>query len=153
MRRSLVFLSAIAGFIAVADGLAMILPGTSSGAAGAVLLTMGSIWLLQGWPRLLRPAARPFARAALALLGAVIVPVLALPVAGLWWVATPSALTAWFAVAWSALWLVCAIAVLFVACPECSEPFFRKGLMPRIGPLVCAHCGKRPVPTAAQRVT
>ena len=82
-RRLLLLLTIVAGFIAVADGLAMILPGETNTLGGLVLLMGGSLWFALGVPRFVRPEARPFYIAMLAILGSLLLPLLFLPVCGL----------------------------------------------------------------------
>ena len=95
-------------------------------------------------PRLLSPAGRPFGAALIARFGLFLLPPLSLPVAGLWLIATPSALSAWFAVAWFCVWVACLGLCAFLPCPECSEPFGRKGLRLQTASSACPHCGANP---------
>lgn len=141
VRRRWLLLSVIATLIALADGLAMMLPGPSNGLGGAALVVGGTVWVLFGLPRLATPAERPFVPAVLAQLGLMLTPLLVLPVAALWLVATPLAFGVWFGVAWLSVWLCCLVAVCVVECPVCREPFHRTALLPRIGSFTCVRCG------------
>ncbi len=119
----------------------MLLPGPSSALGGAVLLVVGSAWLGLGFPRLLSPEGRRFSAALVARFGLVIVPPLGLVVAGLWLVATPSALSVWFAVAWGAVWAVCVLLSAHLPCPSCGLPFGRRGWRFEVRSDACPHCG------------
>ena len=145
MRRSLFVLSMLAGFVAVADGVAMMLPGPANSAAGAALVVAGALWLVAGLPRLARPAVRAFVPAQVTMVGVLVVPPLSVPIAGLWLVSSPSALSVWFGVAWAGLWFFFLSMLFVVKCPTCSAPFHRKGSLPRLRPPgACANCGDRP---------
>lgn len=95
------------GFIAVGDGLAMMLPGTSGGVRGAVLLAAGLAWLLIAVPRWMDTGSPRDAIRRIARLGLRLVPILAVALAVAWHLATPEALNPWFAVAWASLFFAC----------------------------------------------
>jgi hypothetical protein len=143
--KKVAFVASLAiGFIAVADGLAMLLPGPSSKLGGAILLVLGVAWLLLGVPRLLSVSGRAFTVNVVARFGLLVLPPLSVPVAGLWMVATPSALSAWFAVAWFTVWAVCVGFSAFFPCPSCGEPFGRSGSRFQTTSSACPHCGANP---------
>jgi len=144
MRRALLFMSVAAAFIAIADGLAMMLPGRSSLVGGVALFAGGSAWMWFGLPRFLARGARPFTAVGLSAVGVVLLPALYLPVRGLWLFATPAALTLWFTAAWMFVWLVCIGAVLALPCPACGRPFFRAGRSLGLRGLACSHCKASP---------
>jgi len=128
-------------FIAVADGLAMLLPGPASPAGGAAILAAGAAWLVIGVPRCLSPSGREFSAALVTRFGLFALPALVLPIAGLWWIATPAALSVWFAVAWLSVWVVCVALSALLPCPRCGLPFGRQGLRFQTTSDACAHCG------------
>ena len=136
-------------FIAIADGLAMLLPGPSSALGGATILVLGLAGLGFGLPRSLSPSGRTSSAILATRFGLLALPALCLPVAGLWLARTPEALTPWFAVAWFTVWSVCLVLSAFLPCPECSRPFGRRGLRLQIASSACAHCGANPRPNAA----
>jgi hypothetical protein len=148
MKRRLVLLANLVAFVLIADGLTMVLSQGTSTLGGAVLLLVGGGWFSVALPRLVSPEARPFLRVLVPKLGALALPMLFLPVSGLWLVATPSALTVWFAVAWVGLWLSCLAAMIAVPCPICGGTYGRTGA--RVRPLsrVCLRCGAGPVASA-----
>jgi len=134
----------LVSFIAIADGLAMLLPGPSSGIGGAAILVLGVAWLSFGVPRFMSPSGRAFSAVLIARFGLFVVPPLSLPVAGLWLVATPAALSVWFAIAWFAVWAACLALSAFLPCPQCSQPFGRRGLRFEVASSACPHCGANP---------
>lgn len=139
--KALLVVGVAAGFVALADGLAMLLPGPTSAAGGLALVLAAAGWLVLGVPRLLSPAGRPFAVVLVARLGLVAVPVLCGPVAAAWWLATPDALGGSFVLAWGAVFLVCVAATALWRCPRCGRPFGRAGPSLRLADSRCAHCG------------
>ena len=148
--RKLVFVaSLVAGFVMVGDGLAMSLPGPSSGAGGAALLGLGAVWLARVVPAQLSAAGRPFAANVIARFGMVIAPPLALVMACIWWLATPAALSIGFAVAWSGVWVVCLALSAFLPCPRCRRPYGRRGARLQTASSECPHCGANPRGPAA----
>ena len=122
----------------------MMLPGPSSASGGAVLFGVGSAWLALGFPRLLSPEGRPLGSVLVARFGLFVVPPLSVPIAGLWHVATPEALSAWFLVAWAAVWLMCVVLSAFLPCPSCGQPFGRRGWRLQVASSACPHCGVNP---------
>jgi hypothetical protein len=149
MNRRLVLLGNIAAFIFLADGLAMILSQSTSTSGGISLLLIAGGWFALALPRIVRTEVRPFLRVLIPKFGSVALPLLFLPVCGLWLVATPSALTVWFAVAWAGLWLLCLFSTVVIPCPLCGHTYGRVGV--RVRPLarVCAQCGAGPLTTTA----
>ena len=150
MRRAILLFSTIAAFIAIADGMAMILPGPSSKISGFALLCAGVVWLFAGAPRFLKPEAQPFAYIVLANLGLLLIPVLFLPVCGLWLIATPSALTVWFSVAWASLWFACLALAFLIPCPECGQRLRGIRISQRLRSPRCLNCGASPRVAAGQ---
>jgi hypothetical protein len=140
--------SILVSFVMIADGLAMLLPGPSSAVGGAAILSLGLAWLVLGFPKLMSASGRSFSAILVSRFGLVTLPVLVLPVAGLWFVATPSALSEWFTVAWFAVWAVCLLLSAVLPCPQCRLPFGRRGLRFEIASSVCPHCGANPRPTS-----
>jgi len=128
----------------IADGVAMLLPGPSSAIAGTAIVSAGVAGLVFALPRFLSPSGRAFSSILAARFGLFVLPVLCLPIAWLWFVTTPAALSWWFAVAWSAAWLVCLALSASLPCPECSHPFGRRGRSFRLTSSACAHCGANP---------
>ena len=131
-------------FVAVADGLAMLLPGPSSKPGGAAILLLGVAWWALGIPGVLSTSGRPFTAILIARFGLLVLPVLIIPVAGLWFVATPVALSRWFVVAWFSVWLLCALCSAFLPCPGCGQPFGRLGFRLQTRASACPHCGANP---------
>jgi hypothetical protein len=149
MKRRLLLVGNLAAFVLIADGLAMVLSQATSTVGGTVLLLLGGGWFSIALPRIVRPDVRPFLRVLVPKLGAVALPILFLPVSGLWLVATPSALTAWFAAAWAGLWLSCLFATFAQPCPSCGGAYGRTGVRMRPLSRVCVQCGAGPVACAA----
>ena len=123
MRGRLLLAGNVAAFVVIADGLAMLVSRSTSTLGGAALLVLGGGWLLFALPRLVRPEVRPFLRVLIPKIGALALPILFLPVSGLWFVATPSALTVGFATAWVGLWLACLLATVVAPCPLCGGAY------------------------------
>ena len=149
LKRGLVLLGNISAFVLLADGLAMVLTPSTSTLGGLLLLGAGASWFMAALPRVVRQPVRPFVKVLVPKLGAVALPLLFIPVCGLWFVATPSALTAWFAVAWAALWLGCVFSSVVVPCPRCGRAYGRNGSRPRPLCQACVHCGAAPRSSAA----
>lgn len=149
MTGRLVLLGTLLAFVFVADGVAMLATESTSKLGGLVLTLAGCAWFAVAAPRLVKPSVRPFFPVLAAKVGAVALPVLFLPVCALWLIATPSALTVWFAASWAALWLACLVASAQFSCPVCGQVFGRSG--PRLRPLqaICAQCGAGPRASAA----
>jgi hypothetical protein len=145
MKRKLILFGNVAAFVFLADGVAMILSRPTSTVGGVALVSIGGSWLALALPRLVDEETRPFLGALIPKLGLVTLPILFLPISGLWFVATPTALTPWFAAAWAGMWLACLVATFVVPCPSCGTAFGRIGL--RVRPLhrTCAQCGAGPV--------
>ena len=136
-------------FVAIADGLAMLLPGASSSLGGAAILALGLAGLVFGLPRFMSSSGRAFSAILVTRFGLFALPVLGLPVAGLWFATTPAALSMWFAVAWFTVWAVCLVLSALLPCPECSHSFGRRGLRLQTRSSACAHCGANPRAHAA----
>jgi hypothetical protein len=134
----------LVSFVMIADGLAMLLPGPSSAVGGAAILLLGLAWLTRGLPKLMSAPGRAFSAILISRFGLVALPILIVPVAGLWFVATPAALSAWFAVAWLTVWAVCLILSAVLPCPHCRLPFGRRGFRFQIASSACPHCGANP---------
>jgi hypothetical protein len=149
MKRRLLLLGNLVAFVFIADGLAMLLTQSTSTLGGVALVILGSGWFSVAAPRIAPPEVRPFLPVLVPKLGALALPVLFLPVTGLWLVATPSALTVWFAVAWGCLWVFCLLAAAVVSCPRCGGAYGRSGI--RLRPLSrsCVQCGEGPSAGAA----
>ena len=91
-RKAIALLSLAGAYIALADGIAMLLPGPSGKLGGATITVLGFAWLAFGFPRLvLSPAASAHGPMLVSRFGLVLLPVLVGPVALGWWVATPQA--------------------------------------------------------------
>jgi hypothetical protein len=90
-------------FVLIADGFAMLLPGPANSFGGAAILALGLAGLVFGLPRFLSRPGRVFSTILAARFGLFVLPVLSMPVAWLWFVTTPAALSGWFAIAWSDL--------------------------------------------------
>ncbi|MDJ0788067.1 MAG: hypothetical protein QNK05_14755 [Myxococcota bacterium] len=131
-------------FIAVADGLAMLLPGPSSTLGGSALVILGMAWLVVGVRWMLTPGGRPFAPVLVSRFGLFVLPVLCLPVALVWYVATPHALSIWFGVAWLVTWAACLVLSASLPCPRCGQPFGRSGARLQGRSSTCPHCGADP---------
>ncbi len=136
-------------FVLTADGIAMLLPGPSSSLGGAAILAIGVAGLRVALPRFLSPSGRAFSSILAARFGLFVLPVLVLPIALLWYVTSPDALSWWFAVAWAAVWSVCLGFSASLPCPECSRPFGRRGWSLQLTSSACAHCGADPRGRAA----
>lgn len=140
-RTRLVVGTLLFAIVAVADGLAMLLPGPSSKLGGSALVVAGIVWVVVGVPRLVPSVRRPYAAILVASTAAVAMPLLVLPIAGLWLVATPAALTVWFAVSWALLWTTSVVAIAVLPCPMCRSPYARSGLHLRPLARACLRCG------------
>ncbi len=141
-RKAIALLSLAGAYIALADGIAMLLPGPSGKLGGATITVLGFAWLAFGFRRLvLSPAASAHGPMLVSRFGLVLLPVLVGPVALGWWVATPQALSWWFAFAWLAVWLGCVALSATLQCPECNETFGRKGWRLELRSDACPHCG------------
>ncbi len=127
-------------FVLIADGIAMLLPGSTSPLGGAAILALGLVGLLYVLPRSLSPSGRDFSAILSTRFGLFVLPVLCLPIAGLWLASNPLALTGWFAVAWLGVWLACLLLSSTLPCPACGRPFGRRGASPRLTSSTCAHC-------------
>jgi hypothetical protein len=141
VRKALVLVGMAVCFVLIADGLAMLLPGPASSLGGAAILALGLAGLVFGLPRFLSRSGSAFSTILAARFGLFVLPVLCMPVAWLWSVTTPDALSAWFAVAWFSVWAVCLMLSAFLPCPHCSQPFGRRGLSFQLASSACAHCG------------
>ncbi len=128
-------------FVLIADGVAMLLPGPSSSLGGAAILLLGFVGLVLGLPRFLSQTGRAFAGILASRFGLVVLPVLCLPIAWLWSLTSPEALSVWFAVAWLSVWVACLALTALLPCPRCSQPFGRRGTSFRLTSSACAHCG------------
>ncbi len=128
-------------FVLVADGLAMLLPGPTSALGGAAILALGLSGLAFGLPRFLSPDGRAFSAILAARFGLVALPALCLPIAGLWFVTSPDALSGGFAAGWSMAWAACVALSAFLPCPRCSRSFGRRGWSLEVTSAACAHCG------------
>lgn len=144
LRKLLALTGMAVSFVLVADGLAMLLPGPSSALGGAALVAVGGCGLRFGLPRFLSPAGRPFGPILAARFGMFALPVLCAPIAWLWHVTSPEALTAGFAVAWLGVWTTCVALSASLPCPACGQPFGRRGLRLETTGAACAHCGANP---------
>lgn len=131
-------------FVLIADGIAMLLPGPSSSLGGAAILALGLVGLVVGLPRFLSRSGRAFGAILATRFGLVALPVLSLPVAWLWYAATPDALSPWFAVAWFTVWAACLLLSAFLPCPACGRSFGRRGASLEVRSSACAHCGANP---------
>lgn len=129
------------GFVCVADGLAMMLPGPSGGLRGAGLALAGLAVLFAGLPKFMSAEGRPFSPVLVTRMGLVALPLICGPIAYGWHVATPAALNGWFAVAWAGVWGACLTATAFLPCPACGASFGRSGARIEIRSSRCAHCG------------
>ena len=107
--------------VGLADGLAMLFPGPSSGVTGLFLTGASLGWLLLALPWLCRPAYRPYYGVVVSAFGVLVLPVLFFPVAITWFVTSPSALSAWFVCAWVVVWSACFAILAFVKCPSCQQ--------------------------------
>ena len=144
LRKVLVLTGMAICFVLVADGLAMLLPGPSSALGGLAILALGLAGLALGLPRLLSDSGRAFSTILVARFGIFVLPVLCLPIAWLWSVTTPAALSWWFAAAWAAVWAACMALSALLPCPRCGQPFGRRGVALRLASSACAHCGADP---------
>ena len=143
-RKPIALLSLAGAYIALADGLAMLLPGPSSKLGGATITVLGFAWMAFGFPRLLlSSAASAHGPMLVSRFGVVLLPVLVGPVALGWLIATPHALSWWFAFAWLAVWLGCVALWATLRCPECNETFGRQGWRLELRSDACPHCGAR----------
>lgn len=133
----------IIGLIAIADGLVMTMSRETSTLGGIALFLIGSLGLAFGFPRVVHPKFRPYSRVMLPMLASLLLPILYLPVYGIWWVASPSKLSVWFTVAWAGCWAVSLVATVVTPCPVCGRPFNRSGVRLRLS-LFCAHCRASP---------
>jgi hypothetical protein len=131
-------------FVLIADGLAMLLPGPASALGGAAIGVVGLGGLAFGLPHFLSASGQAFAAILATRFGLFALPVLCGPVAWLWSVATPEALTAWFGVAWLTVWIACLVLSASLLCPACSQPFGRRGASLQLTSSACAHCGANP---------
>ena len=148
MRRVFLLGSIVVALVGLADGLAMLFPGPSSGVTGLFLTGASLGWLLLALPWLCRPAYRPYYGVVVSAFGVLVLPVLFFPVAIAWFVTSPSALSAWFVCAWVVVWSACFAILAFVKCPSCQQSYFRHRLRIRISTTGCAHCGVSPGPVA-----
>ena len=128
-------------FVLVADGIAMLLPGPSSALGGAAILALGLAGLVFALPRFLSPPGRPFSAILATRFGLFVLPVLCLPIAGVWHVTNPAALSGWFAVAWAAVWSACLGLTALLPCPACGGAFGRRGGRLQLRSSTCPHCG------------
>jgi hypothetical protein len=149
MRIAWLYVGTAIGFVALADGLAMTLPGPSSGAGGAVLVAAGIAWLWLGLPRVLGPEARIYSTVVACKLGVLLVPLLFLPIRALWSATTPEALTVWFNVAWAVVFALAVAAAAVVPCPTCGSTFHRAGVRTQLTSMTCVHCRAGPFIEAA----
>jgi hypothetical protein len=131
-------------FVLIADGLAMLLPGPASALGGAAIFVVGLGGLAFGLPRFLSASGQPFRTILAARFGLVALPVLCGPVAWLWSVSTPEALTLSFGVAWLSVWVACFALSAAWPCPVCRQPFGRRGASFQLASSACAHCGANP---------
>jgi hypothetical protein len=136
-RKLKILVGAIAGYVAIADGLAMVVSAGTSALGGAALLLSGFAWFAFGMPRVARPVPARFVPIMLSSLGVLLLPVLFLPVCGLWLVATPSKLSVGFTVAWATC---CLVVFMLMPCPICGKQFNHSGGNIRVRPR-CANCG------------
>ncbi|NNL65016.1 MAG: hypothetical protein HKP30_02120 [Myxococcales bacterium] len=136
-------------FVSIADGIAMLLPGPASALGGGAILVAGLAGLVFALPRFLSPSGRVFSAILAARFGLFVLPVLFLPVAALWSVTSPDALSGWFVVAWAAVWSACLGFSALLPCPECGRPFGRRGWRFQLRSSACAHCGADPRGRAA----
>ena len=143
-RKALVLAGMAACFVLIADGVAMLLPGPSSSLGGATILVAGLAGLMFALPRSLSSSGRAFSSILAARLGLVALPVLCLPIASLWFFTSPDALSWWFAAAWAAVWSVSLGFSALLPCPECSQPFGRRGWSLQLRSSACAHCRADP---------
>jgi hypothetical protein len=131
-------------FVLIADGFAMILPGPSSPLGGFAIAGVGLAGLVLALPRFLSPSGRAFSSILATRFGLVALPLLSVPIASLWFFTSPDALSWWFAVAWAAVWLGCLGLSASLPCPDCGQPFGRRGWSLRLRSSACAHCGANP---------
>ena len=136
-------------FVLVADGIAMLLPGSSSAPGGAAILVVGLAGLKFALPKFLSPSGRAFSSILTTRFGLFVLPVLCLPIASLWFVNSPEALSWWFAFAWATVWSACLGFSALLPCPECTQPFGRRGLSLALTSSACVHCGANPRDRAA----
>ncbi len=144
LRKALGLFGMVVSFVMIADGLAMVLPGPSSALSGVAILLVGLAGLGFALPRFLSESGRAFSAILATRFGLFALPVLCLPIAWLWSVATPAALSWWFAVAWFAVWTACLALVAWLPCPHCNKPFGRRGPRLQLTSPACAHCGASP---------
>lgn len=149
LRKALALVGMAACFVLVADGLAMLLHGPTSALGGLAILVLGMAGLRFGLARVLTPRGRAFQGILASRFGLFVLPVLVLPIAWLWSVTSPDALTPWFGVAWLAVWLGCLGLSAWLPCPDCGGAFGRSGLRFQLTSSVCAHCGANPREGAA----
>ena len=136
-------------FVLIADGIAMLLPGPASALGGAAILVIGLAGLTFALPRFLSPSGRAFSSILATRFGLFVLPVLCVPIASLWFVTSPEALSWWFAFAWASVWSACLGFSALLPCPECAHPFGRRGWNLALRSAVCAHCGSKPRGRAA----
>jgi hypothetical protein len=131
-------------FVLIADGITMLLPGPASAFGGAAILVIGLAGLTFALPRFLSPSGRAFSTILATRFGLFVLPVLCAPIALLWFLRSPEALSWWFALAWASVWSACLGLSALLSCPACTHPFGRRGWRLALTSSACAHCGSNP---------